>query len=347
MQHHRRLLIGSILVAALAALAAAGCSSSGDGSSAVTAAPAEAQKAFCADLGDAIAALDTYAQVFTTNPVTVGDVQGAATTLEASRATVEASASRLADSITAANTIAQATAGTGAVEATTTTVLASQSAQDHIDAINAAERELNRTIDGVDSSTPVAEAAVELQAAAFGVEQAYGSLFVDAGCLATNAAAAETVRAYVVGLQEDLTTLGFYSGPIDGLYGPATVAGVKSLQASAGLPQTGVVDPATQRALNAQLAGRGTQQSLNIAALQGALSAAGFYTGAIDGIWSDELESALRAFQTSENLPVTGAIDPATLAALLALGSANDTTTTTTASPSTTAPAVSSTSTTA
>ncbi len=341
MRRHCKVLVGSVA----AGLLIVGCSSSGGGgSSSVTMSPSEAQKAFCADVGEYITALDTYGRVFTATPLTVGDLQGAATTLEAGRAKVEASASQLDDAIRAANALAAATAGTG-VEPTTTTVLGSQSAQDHIDAINAAERELNRTLAGVDSSTPVAQAAVEVQASAFGLQQAYGSLFVDAGCLTTNAAAVEAVRSYVAGLQQDLTTLGYYSGPIDGLYGPATVTAVKALQASAGLSQTGIVDPATERALVTELAAHGTQQSLNIAALQGALASAGFYDGPIDGTWSDGLEAALRAFQTSENLPVTGAIDPATLAALLDRGSSNEATTTTTSTSSSTTSTVASSST--
>jgi len=332
MGHHRVAVLGSVVAAGLLM---AGCSSSGGGASSVTVSPAEATRAFCADVGDTVTALDTYGRVFTAAPLTVGDLQGSAANLEAGRVKVESSASQLADAISAANAISTATAGTGAAEATTTTVLASQSAQDHIDAIDAAERELNRTLAGVGASTPITQAAVELQAAAFGLEQAYGSLFIDAGCLTTSPAAAETVRSYVVGLQQDLTALGFYNGPIDGVYGPATVTGVKALQASAGLPQSGVVDPTTERALAAQLAGHGTQTSLNIAALQGALTSAGFYSGPIDGTWSADLESALRAFQSSESLPVTGAIDPATLAALLGRGSSNGATTTTTSASST------------
>lgn len=331
----RRILIGSVVVGLLIA----GCSSSGDGSSPTTASPSEAQKAFCADVGEYISALDVYGRVFTSAPLTIGDLQGAATRLEAGRTQVESSASDLENAIRAANAIAAATAGTDAVDATTTTtVLASQSAQEHIDAIDSAERELTRTLTRVDASTPVAQATVELQAAAFGLEQAYGSLFLDAGCLTTNPAAVETVRAYVEGLQQDLATLGFYTGAIDGIYGPATVNAVKDLQASAGLPKTGLVDPATERALGSQLAAKGTQQSLNIAALQGALTAAGFYTGPLDGAWSDSLESAVRAFQSSQSLPVTGTIDPATLAALLGHGSPAETTTTTsTAAPGSTA----------
>ena len=77
------------------------------------------------------------------------------------------------------------------------------------------------------------------------MEQAYAALFADAGCLADDAEATRTVSKYATALQQDLTTLGLYTGAVDGLYGPATVTAIKALQASAGLPQTGVVDPGT------------------------------------------------------------------------------------------------------
>jgi branched-chain amino acid transport system substrate-binding protein len=61
-------------------------------------------------------------------------------------------------------------------------------------------------------------------------------------------AAGTTISAATMSLQQALTTLGFYSGPIDGVYSAATVAAVKAFQASLGVPQTGVIDAATVRA---------------------------------------------------------------------------------------------------
>ena len=121
---------------------------------------------------------------------------------------------------------------------------------------------------------------------------------------------------------------------MDGVSGPAPVAAVKALQASAGLTETGVVDPQTEAALVQQLGQRGAQQALNIAALEGALTAAGYYSGPIDGTWTPAVESALKAFQTDQNLPATGTLDPATLAALLEQGRAPTEPTSTTSSTS-------------
>ena len=80
----------------------------------------------------------------------------------------------------------------------------------------------------------------------------------DAGCL-TDQQHQDAVKAltdYTASLQDALTTAGFYSGAVDGVYGPATVDAVKKLQSAHKLPQTGFVDLATAAALQASLAGK-------------------------------------------------------------------------------------------
>ena len=59
------------------------------------------------------------------------------------------------------------------------------------------------------------------------------------------------VADYTTSLQTSLQTAGYYDGPIDGVYGPSTVAAVEALQTDAELPVTGVVDQATAAALTA------------------------------------------------------------------------------------------------
>lgn len=56
----------------------------------------------------------------------------------------------------------------------------------------------------------------------------------------------------VFALQQRLTTLGFYSGPITGLYGPLTKQAVIKYQISHGIAATGSVGPSTRTALNAE-----------------------------------------------------------------------------------------------
>jgi Putative peptidoglycan binding domain len=56
--------------------------------------------------------------------------------------------------------------------------------------------------------------------------------------------------AAVETLQRQLGQLNYYEGPVDGLMGPQTIAAIKDLQRQANLPQTGVMNAATQAALN-------------------------------------------------------------------------------------------------
>jgi peptidoglycan hydrolase-like protein with peptidoglycan-binding domain len=55
-------------------------------------------------------------------------------------------------------------------------------------------------------------------------------------------------------LQEELGQLNYYNGKIDGLMGPQTTAAITYLQRDAGLPQTGVMNTATNAALMNYLA---------------------------------------------------------------------------------------------
>ncbi len=57
---------------------------------------------------------------------------------------------------------------------------------------------------------------------------------------------------------------------------------------------------------------RGTQ----VRDIQAALSALGYDTGGIDGVFGRGTDAAVRDFQAAEGLPITGAVDPETLAAL-------------------------------
>ncbi|MEM8604092.1 MAG: peptidoglycan-binding protein [Cyanobacteria bacterium P01_H01_bin.121] len=53
-------------------------------------------------------------------------------------------------------------------------------------------------------------------------------------------------------LQSQLKELGFYTGAIDGIYGPATDAALRDFQASAGLMVDGIAGPATWSALESK-----------------------------------------------------------------------------------------------
>lgn len=57
-------------------------------------------------------------------------------------------------------------------------------------------------------------------------------------------------KAYVEELQETLTEIGLYTGPIDGDYGKGTRAAVEKLQGSCEIEQTGDIDIATRICLD-------------------------------------------------------------------------------------------------
>ena len=107
--------------------------------------------------------------------------------------------------------------------------------------------------------------------------------------------AAFAAAAFNTKLQQALTFLGFYDGPIDGLESPELTAALAAFQASVGLPPTGVYDAATDAALRAALGEFSDLFNASTRDLQILLTDLGFYSGPIDGIWSPELTEAVRA----------------------------------------------------
>ena len=98
------------------------------------------------------------------------------------------------------------------------------------------------------------------------------------------------MTAYTAALQAQLKSAGYYTGEVDGIYGPLTVDAVQKLQTEAGLPTTGVVDKATALALDKKLASTSPstpQPQSQTAAVQTVLKLTGYWTGPVDGIWTD------------------------------------------------------------
>ena len=79
----------------------------------------------------------------------------------------------------------------------------------------------------------------------------------------TPASPAVTPSASVKKLQQELGQLNYYEGPVDGVVGPQTTAAIKDLQRQAGLPQTGTMNAATQKALDDYLAHGNNQMGGN------------------------------------------------------------------------------------
>ncbi len=307
-----------------------------------------AHEQFCVDAEGYLDVIDRYGKLFSDDAATVGDVQTLGADLVAPRETVAASVTEvedaksalavagqelvdaqaaLAEAIATASSVSTSSSSTSTTSTTTTLVPPAT-----IGRVQQAEADLADAGEGITASTPLAEATAEYNSAAFALQIAWLKLFADAGCLDDDqqAEAVAQVTAYTTTLQTELQLVGYYDGAIDGIYGPATVDGVKRLQADSGLRETGFVDKATAAALEALLADLDLQQAASdlthTASVQTVLSVTGFWDGPIDGVWTDDLTAALQAFQTALGVEPTGIVDAATLAAfqqaLAALGTA-------------------------
>ena len=311
------------------AAAESGVTAAGD---ALTAAGSQ----FCSDATNYVEIFDRYGKLFTDDAATVGDVKTLGADLVAPRETVAGSVqgvldardavaaaeqelvdaqAALAEAIAVASSVATSSTTPGT---TTTTTLVPAAT---VDRVQQAEDELAEAGAGITDVTPLAEATAEYNSAAFALQIAWMRVLSDAGCLSDEeqANAVAQVAAYTTTLQTELQLIAYYEGEIDGIYGPQTVEAVKLLQKDSGLPETGFVDMATANALDAKLAEVGQQAAAaeltDIASLQTVLKLTGFWTGPIDGQWTDELTAALQAFQTALGVPPTGEVDAATLAA--------------------------------
>jgi predicted lipoprotein with Yx(FWY)xxD motif len=297
---------------------------------------AEAGDQFCSEAEGYVEALDRYGKLFTDDVATVGDVNAAGADLVEPRETVagaiedyELARTALADAeqelIDAQAALAAAIAIASSVpvsstepDAVTTTTIVEPVV---IERVEQAEDDLARIARGITDATPLAEATAEYNSAAFALQIVWLQLLADAGCFADEqqAEALEQVTAYTTTLQTELQLVDYYDGAIDGIYGPATVEGVKRLQADSGLPETGFVDMATAAALDELLAALDLQTAAadltHTAAVQTVLTLAGFWLGPVDGEWTDELTAALQEFQIALGVEATGVVDTATLAA--------------------------------
>jgi peptidoglycan hydrolase-like protein with peptidoglycan-binding domain/ABC-type branched-subunit amino acid transport system substrate-binding protein len=149
-------------------------------------------------------------------------------------------------------------------------------------------------------------------------------------------AAAFAQAAFTTKLQQALTFLGFYSGPIDGLDSPELTAALAAFQASVGLPATGVFDSATDEALRAALGEYSMLLSTTTIDLQTLLTSLGYYSGPIDGIWSPDVTASIRALQRDLGVPESGVLDAATIRAIYEQGVIAGTPPPTTVPPTTT-----------
>jgi peptidoglycan hydrolase-like protein with peptidoglycan-binding domain len=140
----------------------------------------------------------------------------------------------------------------------------------------------------------------------------------------------------VADLQRVMTRLGYYTGPIDGVYGPATTAAVTQIQKALGVTADGVYGPATAVALR----GKGKDVVVQI---QTELAKYGYYTGPIDGNYGSDTKAAVTKLQNDLGLAADGLVGAETIAAFnkaVADGTLKPTTTTSTTAAVTTTTSV-------
>jgi peptidoglycan hydrolase-like protein with peptidoglycan-binding domain len=137
----------------------------------------------------------------------------------------------------------------------------------------------------------------------------------------------------VADLQYVMTRLGFYSGPIDGVYSAETTAAVTEMQKALGVTADGVYGPETDAAL------KGKARDV-VVQIQTVLTQYGFYKGPIDGNYGTDTQAAIKKLQTDLGVTADGRLGAETVDAFnkaVADGTLKPTTTTsTTTTPTTT-----------
>jgi N-acetylmuramoyl-L-alanine amidase len=137
------------------------------------------------------------------------------------------------------------------------------------------------------------------------------------------AAPAPLETTNVRALQNRLRQLGFYAGPVDGLWGTSTQAALERFQRSRGFEVTGTLTPTTAHALGVEPATATHQADLAqpldravVRNIQRRLGQLGFYNARADGVMGPGTKRAIEHFQESRGLAVSGDLNPTTIAAL-------------------------------
>jgi peptidoglycan hydrolase-like protein with peptidoglycan-binding domain len=149
-----------------------------------------------------------------------------------------------------------------------------------------------------------------------------GGIALALGCVLVFSAPA-TAGPKVAAVQVALKRIGLYNATVDGVRGPLTTSAIVSFQRRRGLAVDGVVGPQTRRAFGkrgrpafgSRTMKRG-DRGWDVAAMQYILARRGYPPGAIDAVFGQMTDTALRNFQRAYGLSADGLAGAATISAL-------------------------------
>ena len=130
-------------------------------------------------------------------------------------------------------------------------------------------------------------------------------------------------------LQDNLHTLGYSVGSIDGIFGRNTKKAVLNFQKDHSLSADGIVGPNTFASLEKKLGNKGSNPSSSfdrllkygtrgsdVKKLQSTLNSLGYHAGSADGIFGRNTKKAVLNFQKDHSLSADGIVGPNTFASL-------------------------------
>lgn len=126
-------------------------------------------------------------------------------------------------------------------------------------------------------------------------------------------------------LQNNLNTLGYNCGAVDGIFGTNTANAVKAFQKNQNIEIDGIVGSETRARISAALANENDSllkygsRGDAVRNIQSSLNAIGYSAGSADGIYGRNTESAVKNFQRTYGLEVDGIVGKETIAKLEAV----------------------------
>ena len=130
----------------------------------------------------------------------------------------------------------------------------------------------------------------------------------------------EAVRQLQLALKE----LGYDPGAVDGKFGSNTESAVKHFQQDRGISADGIVGPITWRNIDEADQSEPTLRNGStgnpVRRAQCRLTAGGYDTGGVDGIFGRKTESGVKTFQRDQGVAADGIVGPATWAKIDAFG---------------------------